>query len=226
MASPAGQKRPEQRIHGDGGDAQHTISPKVSKPRVHQHDVDRIGAAALAERALQEEGGGALRERPAHHGQRQPAHAGTGDNERNRSRRRARVSAVLACSAGRLSSRGQPAQAQQDRDGGHHLHDDCVSARSTPRTTGKVMAVHRPARHPLEREPAGGTWPARRALAPPPCQLETRHEGGRWRQCRCRPGACPRPQRHGGARGATSTSHSICHCRRRVDGRLPPRPAT
>ena len=74
-----GPEAPQQGIHREGHDAQHdNFSEGVEAPEVHQHHVDHVGATALAQCPLQEEGGGAFREGAAHHGQRQHRHAPTG----------------------------------------------------------------------------------------------------------------------------------------------------
>ena len=70
---------PQQCIHRETHDAQHhEFTEGVKAAEVHQHHVDHVGATAFAQCAFQEKGRGALREGPAHHGQRQACHAGTG----------------------------------------------------------------------------------------------------------------------------------------------------
>ena len=74
-----GPEAPQKGIHREGHDAQHdNFSEGVEAPEVHQHHVDHVGATALAQCPLQEEGGGAFREGAAHHGQRQHRHAPAG----------------------------------------------------------------------------------------------------------------------------------------------------
>jgi len=71
-----GAEAPQQRIHRERHDAQHhDLAKSVKAPEVHQHHVDHVGAAPFSERTLQEEGGGAVGERAAHHRKRQQRHA-------------------------------------------------------------------------------------------------------------------------------------------------------
>ncbi|MPM76223.1 hypothetical protein SDC9_123220 [bioreactor metagenome] len=141
----------QQCIDGERDDAQHNdLAKGVEAAEVDQHHVDHVGAAAFGQGALQEEGGSAFGERAAHHGVGQPGHttaSAHGDHEVTRAACAGAHRGVVGQRDG-LITLGQPAQTQQNQDGGDDLHHqlrECQIRRREPQEgehRGQARAAH------------------------------------------------------------------------------------